>query len=295
MAVEPIDGSSLPDALVPTNPLSDDAVAEGDNHLRNIKITLVNFYNAWLDYTPGIESRLSALEDAVTSEAVYNAGRLGGELPAFYRNAGNMNAGVLPAARLSGTYGINISGNSETATLADEATHAASADEATLAADSLLLGGKSLAEIEALSGIARGEGDSIAVLTPTPVWTELTSFPVEAGGKIAPLLLRFQLDYMWLTQTFGAEFALYAQPSGKLLTWGISPINGAPDFELKVNHQLTVLTTPLGSSYFRTTLIGELLAFLPSDTTSVSVRVKAQVSLNSNWSFRAFSYSLTRL
>ena len=47
-----------------------------------------------------------------------DADLLDGQDSAFYRNASNLNTGVVPAARLSGTYGISITGNAATATTA---------------------------------------------------------------------------------------------------------------------------------------------------------------------------------
>jgi hypothetical protein len=42
-----------------------------------------------------------------------DADRLDAQHGTYYRNAGNMNAGTLPVARLSGTYNINISGTAD--------------------------------------------------------------------------------------------------------------------------------------------------------------------------------------
>jgi hypothetical protein len=47
-----------------------------------------------------------------------DADLLDGQDSSFYRNASNLNTGVVPAARLSGTYGISITGNAATATTA---------------------------------------------------------------------------------------------------------------------------------------------------------------------------------
>jgi hypothetical protein len=52
-----------------------------------------------------------------------NAGLFQGENSNFYRNASNINAGTLAAARLSGTYNISISGNAATATTATAARY----------------------------------------------------------------------------------------------------------------------------------------------------------------------------
>ena len=41
---------------------------------------------------------------------------LSGQAGSYYTNAGNMNAGTLPVARLAGTYNINISGTAAYAT-----------------------------------------------------------------------------------------------------------------------------------------------------------------------------------
>lgn len=53
------------------------------------------------------------------SGAAGDAATLNGQNGAFYRNSSNQNAGTLPAARLTGTYNIDISGNAATATDAD--------------------------------------------------------------------------------------------------------------------------------------------------------------------------------
>ncbi len=45
-----------------------------------------------------------------------NADLLDGQEGSFYRNASNLNAGTVPAARLSGTYNIDISGTAGSAT-----------------------------------------------------------------------------------------------------------------------------------------------------------------------------------
>lgn len=45
-----------------------------------------------------------------------NADKLDGQHGAFYQNASNLNAGIVPVARLSGTYDISVSGNAATAT-----------------------------------------------------------------------------------------------------------------------------------------------------------------------------------
>lgn len=146
MAVEPHDGSSLPDVLVENNPLSDDPVAQGDDHLRLLKIVVKNFWTQYLAAGASFDSRLDDLEAFAASG---DAATLGGQNALFYQNSSNQAFGTLPAARLSGTYGINISGNAATATLATDATHAADADEALHAADSDKLGGQTLAQIEA--------------------------------------------------------------------------------------------------------------------------------------------------
>lgn len=74
-----------------------------------------------------------------------DADLLQGQNGAFYRNAGNMNAGTLPAARLTGTYNIGISGNAATATNATNATNA------TTASNALALGGVAAANYAQLA------------------------------------------------------------------------------------------------------------------------------------------------
>ncbi len=44
-----------------------------------------------------------------------DADQLDGEEGSFYRNAGNLNAGTILAARLTGTYNIDISGTADSA------------------------------------------------------------------------------------------------------------------------------------------------------------------------------------
>ena len=54
------------------------------------------------------------LDDAGTANNM-RADYLNGQNGAFYQNANNINAGTLPSARLSGSYGISITGNAATA------------------------------------------------------------------------------------------------------------------------------------------------------------------------------------
>jgi len=50
-----------------------------------------------------------------------DADLLDGKDSSFFTNAGNLSSGIVPVARLSGTYDINISGNAATATKLSEA------------------------------------------------------------------------------------------------------------------------------------------------------------------------------
>lgn len=62
------------------------------------------------------DSTVALINDVIVSGTVNNSLRLGGELPAFYRDAANLNAGVLPAARLVGNYSfakLTLSGDSD--------------------------------------------------------------------------------------------------------------------------------------------------------------------------------------
>lgn len=144
MAVEPHDGASLPDVLVETNPLSDDPINEGDDHLRLVKITLVNFYTLYQSAVVDFGGRLDALELVA---ATGDADTLDGQHGAFYQDAANINAGILAAARLSGTYNINITGNAATATTATTAGHATTADTATNANNATTLAGLTPAQV----------------------------------------------------------------------------------------------------------------------------------------------------
>lgn len=60
---------------------------------------------------------------ANTANTATNANNLNNQPGSFYQNAGNLNAGTVPTARLSGSYNINISGNAATATNAVTATN----------------------------------------------------------------------------------------------------------------------------------------------------------------------------
>ena len=66
-------------------------------------------------YTPPDLSSLSGpnINDGATSGL--DADLLDGEHGEYYRDAGNLNAGTVPSARLTGTYAIDISGNAATA------------------------------------------------------------------------------------------------------------------------------------------------------------------------------------
>lgn len=144
MSVEPITLGSLPNELDSALPAGGDPKAEGDDHIRNVKITLKNFYSLWVD--TNVESRLTALESYIaTGDAV----TLNGLPPSYYLNADNLNAGTVPVARLTGTYNINITGNADNATNAVEAVHALTADVATLAEAAESIGGLTAAQIAA--------------------------------------------------------------------------------------------------------------------------------------------------
>ena len=156
MAVEPHDGSSLPNILVPANPPSDDPVAQGDDHLRLLKIVVQNFYTAYLAELLAAQTRLTTLETLTASGSVGDANKLGGQLPAFYRDASNLNAGTVPSARLVGTYAFSISGNAATANSATHAADASTADYATSAGSATTadkVGTLSEADIRALQTV----------------------------------------------------------------------------------------------------------------------------------------------
>ncbi len=67
-----------------------------------------------------IRAKIAALETQTASGSVNNAVQLDGQHGSYYRNASNLNAGVIPVARLTGAYDISISGNATTATNADK-------------------------------------------------------------------------------------------------------------------------------------------------------------------------------
>jgi len=220
MAVEPHDGSSLPDVLVENNPLSDDPVAQGDDHLRLLKIVVKNFWTQYLAAGASFDSRLDDLEAVA---AVGDAATLGGQNALFYQNSSNQAFGTLPAARLSGTYGINISGNAATATLATDATHAADADEALHAADSDKLGGQTLAQIEARFGqtleystvsttTVPGSGTYTVHTLSLPAATVTKTFAyIQASAKLA--VTGGSVDSV----SCSAALNVYAMPSNTLL------------------------------------------------------------------------------
>ena len=219
MSVEPWDGGSLPDVLVESNPPSDDPVSQGDDHLRLVKTVVSNFYTLYLDEMAAIAADIAALEAAVASGSVYNAARLGGELPAYYTNAANMSSGILPAARLSGTYGINISGNAATATLATDATHAGAADTALLAADSSKLGGMTLAQV--LSSLPTNFSYStVAAFFVTTGWTTVLTVPLPVHTTARNVTGKVSFIYNPGAPVFNFSCVrVRAMPSGRVMGW----------------------------------------------------------------------------
>lgn len=146
MTVEVIGANSLPPELNPLWPMPGDFRNEGDDHIRNLKLVMQKFYADYSVLSGNFSTRLLAVEAYVTAS---NATQLGGQAAAFYRDAANINAGILAADRLTGTYGINITGNAATATLAANATNAGNATTADMADDSEKLGGLTLAQLQA--------------------------------------------------------------------------------------------------------------------------------------------------
>lgn len=144
MSVELITLGSLPNELDSALPAGGDPKAEGDDHIRNIKITLKNFYSVWV--STNVDTRLLALEAyIVTGDSI----TLNGQPASFYQNADNLNAGTVPVARLTGTYNINISGTAANATNAVDAVHSLTSDVATLASAAESIGGLTAAQIAA--------------------------------------------------------------------------------------------------------------------------------------------------
>ena len=101
-----------------------------------------------------------------------DADLLDGRSGSFYQNADNLNAGIVPTARLSGTYNISISGNAATATNANYASSAGNADT---------VDGKHASDF-ALSGHTHGyvlkAGDTMTGTLTLP------NLEVQSGGTI---------------------------------------------------------------------------------------------------------------
>ena len=85
-------------------------------------------------YAATASTVLGAITSASHADFASDAGLLDGNDGTYYRNADNINAGTLPAARLSGTYNITNSGNAATATTASYVLNAVSSSFATTAA-----------------------------------------------------------------------------------------------------------------------------------------------------------------
>tara|TARA_S200000501_G_scaffold370765_1_gene412556 strand:+ start:5318 stop:6214 length:897 start_codon:yes stop_codon:yes gene_type:complete len=66
-------------------------------------------------YTPPDVSVLSGPNINDGAGSALDADLLDGEHGSYYRDAGNLNAGIVPTSRLTGTYGIDISGNAASA------------------------------------------------------------------------------------------------------------------------------------------------------------------------------------
>lgn len=219
MAVEPHDGASLPDVLVETNPLSDDPINEGDNHLRLLKITVVNFWTQYQAAVLDFDTRLGAVEGYATTG---NADTLDGQHGAFYQDAANLNAGILPVARLSGTYNINISGNAATATNATSANHATTADTATNAGNAATLGGQTAAQL-VQSQLAWQETSTLTLTVlggmgvgsfNTQVGTLAVTVPAGGGLALGTVSIRPKVSY---TDPCEIWMDLRAKPSNTLV------------------------------------------------------------------------------
>ena len=93
----------------------------GDNMTGSLTISGNKVWHAGND---GSGSGLDAdLLDGKDSSYYRDADKLDGQHGSFYQNASNLNAGIVPIARLSGTYNINISGRASIATNADYASN----------------------------------------------------------------------------------------------------------------------------------------------------------------------------
>jgi len=91
--------------------------------------------------------------NATNATTATNATQLNGQAASYYTNASNLDSGTLPSGRLTGSYGISISGNAATATSATTASNAlAIADGSVSTAAKLGAGVVSYDKIAILTG-----------------------------------------------------------------------------------------------------------------------------------------------
>lgn len=282
MAVEPHDGSSLPDVLVENNPLSDDPVAQGDDHLRLLKIVVKNFYTQYLAAGTSFDSRLDNLE---LFASIGDAATLGGQNALFFQNADNMAFGILPAARLSGTYGINITGNAATATNATNAANAANATYATSAGDAATLGGQTLAQLATNYGVDVSLSDLSETGVGSLTWVTLLTKTLSAA---LPSMRAMLSELSFTTRAYeGGSFShsvlgavrLVCQPSGKVIHPEM-PAVAVEECEaagftaglLAVSNFYFQLHT--GAGPFTKTWAYDLSGLVPAGTTSIELQVQ---------------------
>lgn len=91
----------------------EDALKDKGDAVAAINATLATKLDASLYTAADVLAKLKTVHGASSG---LDAALLAGQNSAFYRNAGNLNAGTVPVARLSGIYNIGVSGNAATAT-----------------------------------------------------------------------------------------------------------------------------------------------------------------------------------
>ena len=150
-----------------------------------IEEMLAGFSNVELDWGNGWsitviqdETGLSAFNEPVLN-ANTNALLLNGRDSAYYLDAGNL-VGTVPSARLSGTYGISISGNAATATTATNATNATNATSAASAAK--LATARTISITGDVTGSATFDGSAnISINAQLPDYTAWNSSSAKDG------------------------------------------------------------------------------------------------------------------
>lgn len=160
MGLETIPTDAKPDTLNNSWPLTGDAKKEGDNHIRNIKTVLKNFYTDFVASKNKIEGYFSI--DGKAKHAI-NSTKLGGETATQIRDATKL-TGVASADRFPTATVLEPGVLQLSSTLADDETKAATPKLVKQVSDQIAAG-VSTSDVVGWQSIAVGAGKLVAFST----------------------------------------------------------------------------------------------------------------------------------